>query len=99
VRQILPASADVLCALLSCIWSLTTFNRTPVASRAAIIIIQKSAFSSTIRSSVVFFSEPHSVEGQRVDQPTSELLSSEGQPSHLKYIFSCQNSVESDTAG
>jgi len=98
VRQMLSVCADVL-ALVSYICSLTTINRTPVASRAAIIVIQKSAFSSTIVPSVVFFSEPHSVEGQRMDQPTSELLSSEGQPSHLKYIFSCQNSVESDTAG
>jgi hypothetical protein len=51
----LSVCADVL-ALVSYICSLTTINRTPVASRAAIVIIQKSAFSSTIVPSVVFFS-------------------------------------------
>jgi hypothetical protein len=69
----LSVCADVL-ALVSYICSLTTINRTPVASRAAIIVIQKSAFSSTIVPSVVFSSEPLQIKGQRMDHRTSEFV-------------------------
>ena len=73
MRQILPASADVL-ALVSYICSLTTINRTPVASRAAIVIIQKSAFSSTIVPSVVFSFGAFTDGGAKDGPPDVEIV-------------------------
>ena len=73
VRQMLSVCADVL-ALVSYICSLTTINRTPVASRAAIVIIQKSAFSSTIVPSVVFSFGAFTDGGAKDGPPDVEIV-------------------------